>query len=185
MACHIIVKRLPLVRVDEFARSAVSFSTYLRCMRYYFNRELTRVVGHAIFRYLQMISHRAMIFCFMLLCLSGWAFGESKVPVGAPITLLETELYWKDWPERRTTKNLLDLDVIRVLLSLFKEDVGQNVIIRYPGGDEGNAWAVEFKEWLVSFGLPSDYVSLQPGSGGVDRLLILVETLATDVSTNK
>mgnify|MGYP001452423937 FL=1 len=80
---------------------------------------------------------------------------------------------------------MLDLDVVRALLSLFKEDVGHNVIIRYPGGDEGNAWAVEFKEWLVSFGLPSHYVSLQPGSGGEDKLLILVETLATDVSISK
>lgn len=132
-----------------------------------------------------MISHRVMIFCAILLCLSGRALGQSKVPVGAPITLLETELYWKDWPERRTTENLLDLDVVRALLSLFKENVGHNVIIRYPGGDEGNAWAVEFKEWLVSFGLPSHYVSLQPGSGGVDGLLILVEALAADVSTNK
>ena len=150
-----------------------------------FQSQANRSFGHGIFRHLRIVSYRAMIFCVILLCLSGWALGQSKVPVGAPIALLETELYWKDWPERRTTENLLDLDVIRVLLSLFKEDVGQNVIIRYPGGDEGNAWAVEFKEWLVSFGLPSHYLSLQPGSGGGDRLLILVETFATDVSISK
>ena len=150
-----------------------------------FQSQSVQSFGHAIFRYLRMISCRVMKICVMLLCLSGSAFGESKVPVGAPITLLEAELYWNDWPDRRTTENLLELEVVRALLSLFKENVGHKVIIRYPGGDEGNAWAVEFKEWLVSFGLPSSYLSLEPGSGGADRLLILVETLAIEVSNNK
>ena len=95
-----------------------------------FQSQANRSFGHGIFRYLRMVSHRAMIFFVILLCLSGWALGQSKVPVGAPIALLETELYWKDWPERRTTENLLDLDVIRVLLSLFKEDVNNSITIQ-------------------------------------------------------
>ena len=109
--------------------------------------------------------------------MSGSALGQIERPIGAPITLLETELYWQDWPKKRSAEKLLELKVVQDLLSIFKEHVGQTIIIRYPGGDQGNDWALEFREWLVSFGLPSSYVNLQPGSGGVDSLFILVEML--------
>jgi len=49
------------------------------------------------------------------------------------------------------------------------------VTIRYPGGDKGNAWALELREWLVALGIPSNYIVLEPGSGGQDRLLLLLE----------
>ena len=51
--------------------------------------------------------------------------------------------------------------------------------VRHPGGDDGNAWALEFREWLVALGVPSHFITLEPASGGVDRLLILVETTHT------
>jgi hypothetical protein len=108
------------------------------------------------------------------------AFGQIEIPIGAPVILREIQLHSTDWPKRRTTQSLLKLDVVRVLLYIFKEESGQTVTIRYPGGDEGNAWGVEFQEWLVSLGLPSRYVVLEPGSGGIDRLLILVESLSVE-----
>ena len=121
--------------------------------------------------------HPALKLSLIIFYLSGSALGQIERPIGAPITLLETELYWQDWPKKRSAEKLLELKVVQDLLSIFKEHVGQTIIIRYPGGDQGNDWAIEFREWLVSFGLPSSYVNLQPGSGGVDRLFILVEML--------
>ncbi|GIS88566.1 MAG: hypothetical protein CM1200mP18_12760 [Gammaproteobacteria bacterium] len=58
---------------------------------------------------------------------------------------------------------------------VFVEDPRQQVTIRYPGGDKGNAWALELREWLVALGIPSNYIVLEPGSGGQDRLLLLLE----------
>jgi hypothetical protein len=74
---------------------------------------------------------------------------------------------------------VLELNPVRAVLSVFSEEGGQNVIVRHPGGDGGNAWALEFREWLVALGVPSHYITLEPGSGGVDRLLILVEAMPT------
>ena len=74
---------------------------------------------------------------------------------------------------------VLELDPFRAVLSVFAEDEGQNVIIRYPGGDSGNAWALEFREWLAAFGVPLHFITLEPGSGRADRLLILVEATPT------
>ena len=121
----------------------------------------------------------------ILFYFSGWALGQIERPIGAPITLLETELGWQEWPQKRSAETLLELEVVRDLLSIFVEHVGQTIIIRYPGGDQGNNWALEFREWLVSLGLPFSYINLQPGSGGIDRLFILVEMLPDRIDTGK
>ena len=106
-------------------------------------------------------------------------FAQADVPAGAPITLLEMPLHYQDWPERRSAHVMLELDPVRAVLSVFSEKGGQNVIVRHPGGDGGNAWALEFREWLVALGVPSHFITLEPGSGGADRLLILVEATLT------
>ena len=102
-------------------------------------------------------------------------FAQIDVPAGAPVTLLEMPLRYQDWPQRRTAHAVLELDPVRAVLSLFSEEKGQNVVVRHPGGDGGTAWALEFREWLVAFGVPSQFISLEPGSGEADRLLVLVE----------
>jgi hypothetical protein len=119
---------------------------------------------------------RALIFtiCIGPLILFG-SIGHGAPPSGAAVSLLEMPLFYSDWPKRRSGEALLTLSPVRELLSVFAEDVGQNIIVRYPGGDFGNLWALEFQEWLVALGVPSGYITLEPGSGGSDRLLILLE----------
>ena len=109
----------------------------------------------------------------------GGLLAQTDVPAGAPITLLAMELRYQDWPQRRSAYAVLKLDQVRAVLSVFSEEGGQNVIVRHPGGDVGNAWALEFREWLVALGVPSHFITLEPGSGGADRLLILVEATLT------
>jgi len=106
-------------------------------------------------------------------------FAQIDVPAGAPVTLLEMPLYYQDWPQRRSADAVLELGPVRAVLSVFSEEGSQNIIVRHPGGDGGSAWALEFREWLVAFGVPSHFITLEPGSGGVDRLLILVEAAPT------
>ena len=93
--------------------------------------------------------------------------------------LLEQPILGEDWPDRRTTKTVLFIPPIKKLLALFVENSRQQVPIRYPGGDKGNAWALELREWLVALGIPSNYIVLEPGSGGQDRLLLLLEVRDT------
>ena len=94
---------------------------------------------------------------------------------GIPETLLEQPILGESWPDRRTTKTVLSILPIKKLLELFVETPRYGVTIRYPGGDKGNAWALELREWLVALGIPSNYIVLEPGSGGQDRLLLLLE----------
>lgn len=75
-----------------------------------------------------------------------------------------------DWQRHATEGRLLDLDAVRELLSRFEETEGTTVTVRYPGGDAGSAWAVQFRDRLVAWGIPSAYVEMLPGSGGLDIL---------------
>ena len=119
---------------------------------------------------------RQLLLAFaMALGFGSGLLAQTDVPIGAPVTLLEMSLGYQDWPKRRSAYAVLELDAVRAVLSIFSEEGGQNVIVRHPGGDGGNAWALEFREWLVALGVPSHFIILEPGSGGVDRLLILVE----------
>ena len=58
---------------------------------------------------------------------------------GIPEMLLEQPIFGEDWPDRRTTKTVLSIPPIKKLLTLFIENPRQQVTIRYPGGDKGNA----------------------------------------------
>ena len=93
---------------------------------------------------------------------------------GIPETVLEQPILSENWPDRRTTNTVLAIGPIKKLLELFVENPRYQVTIRYPGGDKGNAWALELREWLVALGIPSNYIVLEPGSGGQDRLLLLL-----------
>ena len=121
------------------------------------------------------IGRRLLLAFAMAFGCGGGLFAQADVPAGAPITLFEMPLRYQDWPQRRSAHTVLELDPVRAVLSVFSEDGDQNVIVRHPGGDGGNAWALEFREWLVALGVPSTFITLEPGSGGADRLLILVE----------
>ena len=122
-----------------------------------------------------MIAHRLLLALAITLGFGSGLFAQEDVPVGAPVTLVEMPLLYKDWPQRRSAHAVLELDPVRAVLYVFSEEGGQSVIVRHPGGDSGNAWAHEFMEWLVALGVPAHFIALEPGSGGADRLLILVE----------
>jgi hypothetical protein len=74
-----------------------------------------------------------------------------------------------DWLTHVEQRRVLELDAVRELLDRFEEGEA-TVTVRFPGGDLGSTWAVNFRDRLVSYGIPSRYIELLPGSGGLDIL---------------
>ncbi len=122
-----------------------------------------------------MVNKFSFSLFLLLLCFFNFSYAENNPPVGAPMVLIDEKLYYKDWPVRRNTKILLELNIFRKILSVYDDKSAHEIVIRFPGGDSGNAWAIEFKEWLVSLGIPSQYIFLESASGGVDYLVIILE----------
>ena len=50
------------------------------------------------------------------------------------------------------------------VVASWSEDPGQRLIIRYPGGEDGQLWAYELRSWLVSLGVPLESQELVAGS---------------------
>jgi hypothetical protein len=48
------------------------------------------------------------------------------------------------------------------------------MIIRHPGEDSGELWAAELRDWLISLGMPSDYILLLPGTQAADEIKLMV-----------
>jgi hypothetical protein len=66
------------------------------------------------------------------------------------------------------------LPVLRNTVASAQLHPGARIAVRYPGGDAGNAWATEVREWLVALGISGARVVLEPGSGRPDALALEV-----------
>ena len=81
-----------------------------------------------------------------------------------------------DWPKYANGPNILALPAVRETLRRFDErNPGAGIVILYPGGHSGRKWARELRDWLVAFGVPLQYLDLQPGAGAAGRLVLEVE----------
>jgi hypothetical protein len=89
--------------------------------------------------------------------------------------LARAHLERDDWPAQRDHRSILSLTAVRTVLEAYDETRDRRLLIRYPGGDLGNAWAFELRDWMVALGVPSASITLLPGSGAPDRLVLSVE----------
>ena len=76
------------------------------------------------------------------------------------------------WPAYANGASVLALPQVRAIVEKFEEHARLSVEIRYPGGDAGRLWAEAVLSWLVAFGIPRQYLTLQPGAGAADRLVL-------------
>ena len=79
-----------------------------------------------------------------------------------------------DWPRVRSAESVIALPALKRTVMRFDEQENAGIVIRYPGGDLGNAWAFEVRDWLISLGVASRHIVLEPGSGAADVLAIEV-----------
>lgn len=49
-----------------------------------------------------------------------------------------------------------------------------NLALIYPGGEEGELWAAELRDWLIALGVEAEAVRLQPGAPDGDTLVLRI-----------
>lgn len=74
----------------------------------------------------------------------------------------------EQWELSRQGEKLVNLPVLRNTISAWTESEKHIIELQYPGGEEGELWANEVRDWLISLGVPSKYLILIPGSGQDD-----------------
>jgi hypothetical protein len=88
------------------------------------------------------------------------------------VTRHDEILVQSEWPEYINGTNIAALPQVNQVLRRFEEDEKITIEIHYPSGDSGRQWAETLGRWLVTFGVPAQYLELLPGSGAADRLVI-------------
>ena len=73
-----------------------------------------------------------------------------------------------EWAQPRNGETLIDHPALSRAVSSILDEPEARLEIRYPGGDEGNLWALEVRAWLVALGIASSRIELVPGSSGPD-----------------
>ncbi len=86
----------------------------------------------------------------------------------------EVQIADYEWPSNFSVDEVLKIPQLRASLNHYEELDDAILIIRYPGGDEGYTWATALRDSLVSLGIRSAEMLLEPGSGVPATLVLIV-----------
>ena len=79
-----------------------------------------------------------------------------------------------EWSRPRNGAVIAEFDSIRAAVDYWGKAADYGILIRYPGEDSGEIWATELRDWLVSLGIPNDYIELVSGSQSADEIRLIV-----------
>ena len=79
-----------------------------------------------------------------------------------------------EWARPRSGDVIPELAPVRAAVSYWGRGTDSVMVIRYPGEDSGELWAAELRDWLISLGVPSDYIQLMPGAQEADETTVVV-----------
>ena len=79
-----------------------------------------------------------------------------------------------EWARPRSGDVIPELAPVRAAVSYWNRGADAILVIRHPGEDSGELWAAELRDWLISLGVPSDYIRLLPGTQEADEITIVV-----------
>jgi len=100
-----------------------------------------------------------------------------QMPVNAmAITGAEADnsLLAEQWEMSRSGDALVRIPVINKVVNQWSLEPNQRIELHYPGGEEGDLWVGELRDWMVSLGIPSKYIIVVPGSGVEDVIKLHV-----------
>ena len=80
----------------------------------------------------------------------------------------------EQWDLVKQGEQLLAMPLLRQVVDVWALQQGQAIELRYPGGEEGELWIEEVKDWLISLAIPSKYLIAVAGSGEADVIIIKI-----------
>ena len=86
----------------------------------------------------------------------------------------ELQLRAEQWELARNGEQLLQQPVLNKVVNTWLLKKGYKIELRYPGGEEGELWVEELKDWLISLGIPSKYLVTVRGSGEADIIIFKI-----------
>lgn len=93
--------------------------------------------------------------------------------VPAPAALAATwTLEASTWARPRSGQAVVSMRPLPQVVRAWSQSPSSRIVIHFPGGEDGELWAHELRDWLVALGVPSGRVALtgggQPGALGLE-----------------
>ena len=79
-----------------------------------------------------------------------------------------------EWARPRSGEVIPQLTPVRAAVAYWNRGSDAIVVIRHPGEDSGELWAAELRDWLITLGVPSDYIRLRAGTQAADEISLVV-----------
>ena len=79
-----------------------------------------------------------------------------------------------EWARPRSGEVIVEFDAVRAAVGYWDRAENAIMVIRHPGEDSGELWAAELRDWLISLGVPSDYILMVGGSQAADEIRLVV-----------
>ena len=80
----------------------------------------------------------------------------------------------EEWAKPRGGEVIVEFNAVRAAVNYWDKSENALMVIRHPGEDSGELWAAELRDWLISLGVPSDYIRLAPGTQAADEIRLVV-----------
>ena len=78
------------------------------------------------------------------------------------------------WARPRSGAVIPEFSTIRSAVNYWSKGPDTLLVIQHPGEDSGELWAAELRDWLISLGVPSDYIRLVAGTQEADEIRLVV-----------
>jgi len=79
-----------------------------------------------------------------------------------------------EWARPRTGDVIPEFKALRAAVDYWDKGINFALLIRYPGEDSGELWAAELRDWLISLGVPADYIRMVSGTQEADEIKLIV-----------
>ena len=113
-------------------------------------------------------NYRKSISKLVLACLL--LYGAATPAATARIFVLSAD----EWARPRSGEVIVEFNAVRAAVNYWDKVENAILVIRYPGEDSGVLWAAELRDWLISLGVPSDYIRLVAGTQAADQIRLVV-----------
>ena len=80
----------------------------------------------------------------------------------------------EQWAIPRHGERILKMPEIKQLVLQWQQNTEQSIEISYPGGESGELWLRELKDWLIALGISSVKIKAIVGSGSKDIIKLTV-----------
>jgi len=80
----------------------------------------------------------------------------------------------EEWSRPRSGETVLSMQPVSKAVYHLHGEEGSRLELVYPGGEQGELWAAELKDWLVALGVDVDVIEIHPGAPSEHQLLLRV-----------